>query len=80
LRHDGEAQFASLEAFGGINLDAERRGNSFAVNEAILSAYVESDWAGDIGGKPISAVFGARLEETDVTIDGTAENIIDRCE
>lgn len=77
LRHDGEAQFASLEAFGGINLDAERRGNSFAVNEAILSAYIESDWAGDIGGKPISAVFGARLEETDVTVDGTAENIID---
>ena len=77
LRHDGEAQFASLEAFGGINLDAERRGNSFAVNETILSAYIESDWAGDIGGMPISAVFGTRLEETDVTIDGTAENIID---
>ena len=77
LRHDGEEQFASLEAFGGINLDAERRGNSFAVNETILSAYIESDWAGDIGGMPISAVFGARLEETDVTIDGTAENIID---
>jgi len=77
LRHDGEAQFTSLEAFGGINLDAERRGNSFVVNETILSAYIESDWAGDIGGMPISAVFGARLEETDVTIDGTAENIID---
>lgn len=77
LRHDGEAQFASLEAFGGINLDAERRGNSFVVNETILSAYIESDWAGDIGGMPISAVFGTRLEETDVTIDGTVENIID---
>jgi TonB-dependent receptor len=76
LRHDGEAQFASLEAFGGINLDAERRGNSFVVNENIVSAYVESDWVGEISGIPISAVVGARLEETDVTIDGTAEDII----
>ena len=77
LRHDGEAQFSSLENFGGINLDAERRGNSFTVNERILSAYLESDWAGDIAGMPVSAVVGARLEETSVTIDGTAEDIID---
>ena len=77
LRHDGEEQFASLEAFGGINLDAERRGNSFAVNESILSAYIESDWAGEMSGWPLSAVVGARLEHTSVTIDGTAEDIID---
>jgi TonB-dependent receptor len=77
LRHDGEAQFASLEAFGGINLDAEQRGNSFVVNESIRSAYIESDWAGEIGNMPISAVVGARLEDTSVTIDGTAEDIID---
>ena len=77
LRHDGEQQFASLEAIGGINLDAERRGNSFAVNESILSAYIESDWAGEMGSKPISAVIGARFEHTSVTIDGTAEDIID---
>jgi len=77
LRHDGEAQFASLEAAGNINLDAERRGNSFTVNESILSAYVESDWAGEISGMPISAVVGARIEDTTVTIDGTAEDIIE---
>ena len=77
LRHDGEAQFAALEAFGNINLDAERRGNSFSVNENILSAYVESDWAGTLGSMPISAVVGARLEHTDVAVDGTAEEIID---
>lgn len=76
LRHDGEEQFASLEAFGGINLDAEQRGSSFVVNETILSAYVESDWAGDISGLPLSAVVGARLEDTNVTIDGTTEDII----
>ncbi len=58
-------------------MDAERRGNSFTVNEAITSAYVESDWGGEVSGMPLSAVVGVRLEHTDVTIDGTAEDIID---
>lgn len=75
LTHDYEGLFSFVEGFSGNDLDAQRRGNSFDVNEQTLSAYVESDWAGDIGDLPFSAVMGARLEKTDVTVNGTNEGI-----
>lgn len=71
LAHDGEAQFAYLESTSGKNFDAVKRDNSFVVEEDTLSFYLESEFAGDLSGMPVSAIGGVRVESTDVTVTGT---------
>lgn len=71
LAHDGEAQFAYLESTSGRNFDAVKRDNSFVVDEDTISFYLESEFAGDLGGMPISAIGGVRVESTDVKVRGT---------
>lgn len=71
LAHDGEAQFAYLESTSGKNFDAVKRDNSFVVKEDTLSFYLESEFAGELNGMPISAIGGVRVESTDVTVTGT---------
>jgi TonB-dependent receptor len=71
LAHDGEAQFAYLESTSGKNFDAVKRDNSFVVDEDTLSFYLESEFAGDLSGMPISSIAGVRVETTDVTVTGT---------
>lgn len=75
LAHDGEEQFAFLEQVSGLSFDAVRRGSSFTVKERTISGYVETDWASEIAGMPISAVAGIRAETTKVTVSGTDEPI-----
>lgn len=71
LAHDGEAQFAYLESTSGKNFDAVKRDNSFVVDEDTLSFYLESEFAGDLSGMPISSIAGVRVESTDVSVSGT---------
>jgi len=71
LAHDGEEQFAYLESISGKNFDAVKRDNSFVVDEDTLSFYLESEFAGDLSGMPISSIAGVRVETTDVTVTGT---------
>ena len=71
LAHDGEEQFAYLESTSGQNFDAVKRDNSYVVEEETLSFYLESEFAGDLSGMPISAIGGVRVESTDVTVNGT---------
>lgn len=71
LAHDGEAQFAYLESTSGKNFDAVKRDNSFVVDEDSISFYLESEFAGDLSGMPISAIGGVRVESTDVKVRGT---------
>lgn len=71
LAHDGEAQFAYLESTSGKNFDAVKRDNSFVVDEDTISFYLESEFAGDLSGMPISAIGGVRVESTDVKVRGT---------
>ncbi len=71
LAHDGEAQFAYLESTSGKNFDAVKRDNSFVVDEDTISFYLESEFAGDLNGMPISAIGGVRVESTDVKVRGT---------
>lgn len=77
LAHDGEANFAFLEQYYAsingepISFDAVRRDNSFEVEEETISFYLEVDFAGEVGGLPISATSGVRIESTDTTVDGT---------
>lgn len=75
LQHNGEQQFAYLEGISGVSFDAVRRDNSFEVEENTVSAYVEFDFAGDISGMRLTATTGARLENTDVTVNGTESPI-----
>jgi iron complex outermembrane recepter protein len=76
LAHDGEAQFAYLESTSGSNFDAVKRDNSFVVDEDTLSLYLESEFAGNLGGIPISAIGGVRAESTDVSLSGTKAPVI----
>nr|WP_143872856.1 TonB-dependent receptor [Catenovulum sediminis] len=78
LRHNGEEQFAYLEAYAAsqgnpISFDAVKRGNSFVVQEDTLSGYVELDFETTIAGMEFAATTGVRLEATDVTVTGTTE-------
>lgn len=75
LQHDGEQQFAFLEQISGVSFDAVKRDNSFEVEEQTLAAYVEMDFAGDLAGMRLSTTAGARLENTDVTVNGTESPI-----
>lgn len=82
LQHDGEALIAFLESQAtGVNgspvvsFDAVRRNISFAVDEEIFSGYIETEWAGEIAGRPFDMVAGVRAEATDVGIEGTDEPI-----
>lgn len=76
LRHNGEAQFAYLEGISGLSFDAVKRDNSFVVDEDTMSVYVELEFAGEIAGKRISAISGARYETTDVKVNGTQAPVI----
>lgn len=71
LAHDGEANFAYLESTSGRNFDALKRDNSFVVDEDTFSFYLETDFAGELSGMPISATSGMRVESTDVGVNGT---------
>lgn len=71
LAHDGEAQFKYLESVSGKNFDAVKRDNSFVVDEDTYSFYLEADFSGDLSGMPVSATSGVRIENTDVSVDGT---------
>ena len=74
--HDGEAQFAAVEAASGNNLDAVIRDNSFTVEEDTASFYAEFDFAGTVADMPIYMTAGARYEDTDVTVRGTEASIV----
>ncbi|NQY87271.1 MAG: TonB-dependent receptor [Colwellia sp.] len=90
LAHDGEANFAFLEAYSAANgndisFDAVKRNKSFEITEETVSLYVEFDFETELAGMPLSATTGFRYEATDVDIDGTDEpvtelNILDRTE
>ena len=80
LAHDGEANFAFLEAFSAANgndisFDAEKRNKSFKITEATVSLYIEFDFETELAGMPLSASTGFRYESTDVDVDGTDEPI-----
>jgi len=85
LRVDGERLFTIFEENTGIDHDAKRTGASFSVEEEILFAYIELDFAGEIASMPLTATAGVRLEQTDVTVDSTdvpleSLNVIDQTE
>lgn len=82
LTHDGEqlidfleSQPAALNGSAVVSFDAVRRNISFAVGEEIFSGYIETEWAGELAGRPFDMVAGVRAEATDVSIDGTDEPI-----
>ena len=80
LAHDGEANFAFLEAFSAANgndisFDAEKRNKSFEITEETVSLYVEFDFEAELAGMPLSATAGFRYEASDVDVDGTDEPV-----
>jgi len=76
LSHNGDAQFAALEAVSGLNFDAVRRDNSFTVEEETNSFYAEFDFVSSIADMPLYVTAGARYEDTEVTVDGTESPIV----
>lgn len=72
LRFDAEEVFDLFEANTGINHDAVQTGASYVVDEDTDFAYLEFDFAGELGKMPITAIFGARYEATDVRVNGTS--------
>ena len=80
LAHDGEANFAFLEAYSAangndINFDAVKRNKSFEITEETVSLYVEFDFETELAGMPLSTTTGFRYESTDVDVNGTDEPI-----
>ncbi|WP_040394087.1 TonB-dependent receptor [Catenovulum agarivorans] len=76
LAHDGEANFAFLEQQSGSNFDAVRRNNSFTVEEETVSAYAEVDLETEFSGMYFTANAGLRVESTDISVDGTQEQVV----
>ena len=58
-----------------VDLDAERRNNSFTVTEDTIATYLELDFAGTVASMPIYFVAGFRYEDTEVTVEGTQEPV-----
>ena len=80
LAHDGEANFAFLEAYSAANgndisFDAVKRNKSFEITEETVSLYVEFDFETELAGMPLSATAGVRYEATDVDVDGIDEPV-----
>ncbi|MFT7558256.1 MAG: iron complex outermembrane receptor protein [Flavobacteriales bacterium] len=68
---DGEAIFDLFTQQTGIDHDAVKTGSSISVEETVSFAYLELDFAGEIGGMALTSTAGVRMESTDVTVSGT---------
>lgn len=82
LTHDGERLIQFLEGVPTTvsgaatgSFDAVRRNISFAVGEEVFAGYVQTEWAGELAGRPFDMVAGVRAETTDVSVNGTDEPI-----
>ena len=80
LAHDGEANFAFLEAFSAANgndisFDAEKRNKSFEITEKTISLYVEFDFETEVAGMPLLTTAGLRYEASDIDVKGTDEPV-----
>jgi len=75
LSFDGEALFDFLGNVEGVNFDAVKTNNSFEVEEAITSFYLELDFEGEIANMPIYSTAGFRYESTSVDVSATQSNV-----
>jgi len=82
LTHNGEQLIDFLESqptgVSGapvVSFDAVRRNISFAVGEEVFAGFIETEWGGELAGRPFDLVAGVRAEATDVTVNGTDEPI-----
>jgi len=80
LAHDGEANFAFLEAYSAANgndisFDAVKRNKSFEITEETISLYVEFDIEAELAGMPLSATAGFRYETSAVDVNGNDEPV-----
>jgi TonB-dependent receptor len=46
--------------------------NDTIVTERVLGAYLETEFKGDVGGRPLSIVGGVRFEDTETNVNGLA--------
>ncbi len=46
--------------------------NDTIVTERVLGAYLETEFKGDVGGRPLSIVAGVRFEDTQTSVNGLA--------
>ncbi|MBI1682195.1 TonB-dependent receptor [Caulobacter hibisci] len=67
--------YAALQATNGFA--ATPQSSSYDVHEKVAGGYVQADFAGDIGGLPVSATVGARYVHTELTSRGQTQSLVD---
>ncbi|WP_240464808.1 TonB-dependent receptor [Paraferrimonas sp. SM1919] len=80
LAHDGEANFAFLEAEAAasgnpMSFDAVKRNKSFEIAEKTFSLYSEFEFDVQLASMPLTAIAGVRYERTNVDVKGTDEPV-----
>ena len=67
--------YAGLQATNGFA--ATPQSSSYNVHEKVGGGYIQADFAGDIGGLPVSATAGVRYVHTELTSSGQTQSLVD---
>ena len=67
--------YAGLQAANGFA--ATPQPSSYNVHEKVGGGYIQTDFAGDVGGLPVSATLGVRYVHTELTSRGTTQPLLD---
>lgn len=67
--------YAGLQATNGFA--ATPQASSYDVHEKVGGGYIQADFAGDLGGLPVSATAGVRYVHTELTSRGTTQSLTD---
>lgn len=67
--------YAALQKANGFA--ATPQSSSYNVHEKVAGGYVQADFAGDIGGLPVSATAGVRYVHTELTSSGQTQSLVD---
>ncbi|WP_294332860.1 TonB-dependent receptor [uncultured Sphingomonas sp.] len=73
LTFSGPALFDAITAQQGAGFTfAPPLVNDTIVKERVLGGYLETEWRGNVAGKPISIIAGVRFEDTSTNVNGLA--------
>jgi len=67
--------YAALQAANGFA--ATPQASSYDVHEKVGGGYIQADFAGDLGGLPVSATAGVRYVHTELTSRGQTQTLVD---
>lgn len=72
-----EAGYVSQQINPGDYVAVINEGGSTNIDETVIGAYLQYNWAGEVFGLPFQANAGARLSQTDLTSTGFGNEVTD---